>query len=113
MENNYLRRCCGVTLLDHIRVDTIRDRLKVEKTLSEKIEEKQLYWYGHMRRMEERRLPKKCFEWIPHRRRKRGRPRTRWKDGIQVAMDRRELEENSWENKKKWRQGCDKRPRVL
>ena len=33
MENNYLRRCCGVTLIDHIRVETIRDRLKVEKNL--------------------------------------------------------------------------------
>jgi hypothetical protein len=33
-------------------------------------------WYGHVKRMQEDRLPKLIMEWIPGKRRKRGRPRT-------------------------------------
>ena len=110
MENNYLRRCCNLTLLDRVKTDEIRARMNVEKTLTDKIEEKQLSWYGHMRRMPDDRLPIKCFKWIPTRRRKKGRPRTKWKDGIMEAMARRDLDEDDWRNKKEWHYECGKRP---
>jgi hypothetical protein len=35
----------------------------------------QLQWYGHVRRMEEGRLPKEVMKWRPPGRRKRGRPK--------------------------------------
>jgi IS5 family transposase len=37
------------------------------------IEKKRLQWYGHVKRMQEERLPKLIMEWIPGERRKRGR----------------------------------------
>jgi hypothetical protein len=39
------------------------------------IDRKRLQWYGHVKRMQEERLPKLIMEWIPEERRKRGRPR--------------------------------------
>jgi hypothetical protein len=33
------------------------------------------WWYGHVKRMQEERLPKLIMEWIPGERRKRGRPK--------------------------------------
>jgi hypothetical protein len=39
------------------------------------IERKRLQWYGHVKRMQAKRLPKLIMEWIPGERIKRGRPR--------------------------------------
>ena len=38
------------------------------------IERKRLQWYGHVKRMQDERLPKLIMELIPGERRKRGRP---------------------------------------
>ena len=34
---------------------------------------KRLIWYGHVQRMPEERWPKKMLDWVPNRRRKRGK----------------------------------------
>lgn len=107
MENRYWRRCCVLTIMDRVGTETIKEKMKVEVSLTDKIEEKQLSCYGHMRRMEEQRLPNHIWNWIPNRRRRKDRPRTRWKHGIDVAMNRRNMEENSWLNKREWRANCD------
>jgi hypothetical protein len=39
------------------------------------IERKMLQCYGHVKMMQEERLPKLIIEWIPGKRRRRGRPR--------------------------------------
>lgn len=39
-----------------------------------------------MNRMEEEKLPKKCCKWIPQRWKKRGRPKTCWKDEEKAAI---------------------------
>lgn len=36
--------------------------MNTENTLTDTIEENQLCWYGRMKRMEEKRLPKMCYE---------------------------------------------------
>jgi hypothetical protein len=38
--------------------------------------------------MQEERLPKLIMEWIPEERRKRGRPRKTWMEGVQAAMEK-------------------------
>ena len=38
------------------------------------------------------------MEWIPQERRKRGRPRKTWMEGVQVAMTRN-LEPDQWRNR--------------
>ena len=50
------------------------------------IEKESLQWYGHVKRMQEERIPKLIMDWIPRVRRKRGRPRKTWMGGVQAAM---------------------------
>ena len=47
--------------------------LKEKPDIVDIIERKMLQWYGHVKRMQEERLPKLIMEWIPGERRKRGR----------------------------------------
>jgi hypothetical protein len=56
------------------------------------IEKKRLQWYGHAKRMPEERIPKLILEWVPQERRKRGRPRKIWMEGVHAAMTARNLE---------------------
>jgi hypothetical protein len=41
--------------------------------------------------MQEERLPKLIMEWIPGERRKRGRPRKTWMEGVRVAMKTKDI----------------------
>jgi hypothetical protein len=59
----------------------------------EDIRKKQLIWYGHVKRMEKERLPKQLLEWRAEGRRRRGRPRTTWKQDIVTAVAERNLQE--------------------
>jgi hypothetical protein len=67
------------------------------------IEKKRLQWYGHVKRMPEERIPKLIMEWIPVERRKRGRPRKTWMEGVQAAATARNLEQDQWRNREEWR----------
>jgi hypothetical protein len=73
------------------------------------IEKKRLKWYGHVKRMPEERISKLIMEWIPGERRKRGRPRKTWMEGVQAAMTTRHLELDQWTNREKWRLGSGRR----
>jgi hypothetical protein len=64
---------------------------------------KRLKWYGHVKRMSEERIPKLIIEWIPEGRRKSGRPRITWMEGVHAAMTARNLEQNEWRNREEWR----------
>jgi hypothetical protein len=113
VENGYWRRCCRLTLRDRVTNVRIREMMGIEDSLIDNIEKKQLHWYGHMRRMNNARIPLKVWNWSPQRNRRRGRPRRRWKEDIARAMERRNIEEDAWQDRQKWRFDCDKRPVVL
>ena len=53
----------------------------------------QLQWYGHDQRMEEGRLPKEVMKWSPRGKRKRGRPKLTWVEGIRGLMGEKGLME--------------------
>jgi IS5 family transposase len=67
------------------------------------IEKKGLQWYGHVKRMLEERIQKLIMEWKPEERRKSGRPRKTWMEGVQEAMTTRNLEPDQWRNREEWR----------
>jgi hypothetical protein len=67
------------------------------------IKKKILQWYGHVKRMPEERILKLILEWILEERRKRGRPRKRWMEGVQAAMTARNLEQDRLRNREEWR----------
>jgi hypothetical protein len=66
-------------------------------------EKKRLQWYGHVKRMLGERIPTLIMGWIPQERRKRGRPRKTWKEGVQAAMITRNLEPDQWRSREEWR----------
>ena len=76
--------------------------LKEKPDIVDIIERKRLQWYGHVKRMQEERLPKLIMEWIPGERRKKGRPRKTWMEGVRAAMKTRHLEADQWLNTREW-----------
>jgi hypothetical protein len=56
--------------------------MNVTRSLLDDIKTKQFQWYGHVQRMEEGRLPIDVMKWRPPGRRKRGRPKLSWAEGI-------------------------------
>jgi len=55
------------------------------------IKTQQLKWYGHVERMEEGRLRKEVMKWSPPGRRKRGRHKGTWPEGIRGLMGKKGL----------------------
>ena len=78
-EMRMLRWMCGVTRKDKIRNEHIRGTTKVAQA-SRKITDRRLKWYGHVMRMEEDHVVKRVMTKAIPGKRKRGRPKTRWKD---------------------------------
>ena len=65
--------------------------MNVTRSLLDDINTKQLKWYGHIQRMEEGRLPKQAMKRNPQGRRKRGRPKLTWAEGIRGLMGEKGL----------------------
>jgi hypothetical protein len=65
-----------------IRNTVIEQRMNVTRSVLDDIQTKQLQWYGHVQRLAEGRLPKGVMEWRPAGRRKQGRPKLTWVEGI-------------------------------
>ena len=59
-------------------------------------EAQRLKCWGHLYRMEEYRMVRRIFEWIPMGKRSRGHPRNRWQD--EVLQDIRVLGVKNWTN---------------
>jgi hypothetical protein len=76
--------------------------MNVTMSLLDDIITKELKWCGHVQRMEEGRLPKKVMEFNPPGRRKRGRPKATWAEGIRGLMGEKVLEED-WNDRDNWR----------
>jgi len=81
----------------------IKQKINVTRILLEDIKTKQLQWYGHVQRMEERRLPKEFMKWLPPGRRKRSRPKLSWAEGIKGLMGEKGLMEEDWNDRSNWR----------
>lgn len=109
LQMDFLRRSCRVSKLEHITNEEIRNRMNIDSTIVDTIEQKRLIWYGHVKRMPLERWPRKMYEWIPPQRRKRGRPRITWSQGTKVAMEARGLREEDVEDREEWRRGTERR----
>src|SRR6201990_197648 len=107
-EMKVLRLIRGVTRRDRVRSESIRRDLGVLPVLTV-VERNQLRWYGHMKRMNEERLPRRLYDHVPLGSRPVGRPRKRWRDAVSEAVRRRgrelaEVEEQRmYEDRETWR----------
>jgi hypothetical protein len=74
-------------------IDVTTSKMNVTRSLLDDIKTKQPQWYGHLQRMEEGRLLKEVMKWRPLGRRKRGRPKFTWAEGIKGLIGEKELME--------------------
>jgi hypothetical protein len=72
-------------------MDRIRRKMGMKKDILQKIEARQLRWYGHLVQMEDCRTARQVAEWNPQGKRRRGRPVSTWKDGIRNNIQGRNL----------------------
>lgn len=82
-EMSWLRRMIGVSRKERIRNEIIRQRTGQAENIILKIKRRRLTWFGHVERMNEKRLPNKAFYTYSLGPRTRGRQRKRWIDNIQ------------------------------
>jgi hypothetical protein len=110
-EIDVLRRSARKSRTERIKNEHIKEIMGVKKKpdIIDIIESKRLQWYGHVKRMQEERLPKLNMEWIPGERRKRGRPRKTWMEGVRASVKTRHLEADQWLNRKEWCLGSGRR----
>ena len=107
-EMKVLRLIKGVTRMDRIRNVDIRNELEIEDILK-LIERGQLRWFGHVKRMENARYPRKFLEWQPEGPRPVGRPKKRWRENVNLAMNKRgysmqQVEDaRLYEDRQRWR----------
>ena len=112
----YLRKITNKTRKDRERNTNIREQLNI-KPITQIIENKQLKWYGHIKRMEKQRIPRKVMETRMEEKRTRGRPRVTWMETIEKAGKRRgktikELNKLTT-NRKEWRKFAENPPTPL
>ena len=86
VEMSYLRSACGVTWRDRLTNVEVRERCGVGVDVLESVKENTLRWFGHMERMGSERMTKRVYESEVEGQRGRGRPRVRWKDGVERYM---------------------------
>jgi hypothetical protein len=96
-----------------IRNITIRQQIGLEETIIEEIEQNNLKWYGHVQRMAVGRLPKIALKWMSKQKRARGRPKRNWMEGIRKAMNKINLNEGQWEDRKQWSLGVGQRRKAF
>lgn len=112
-EMDFWRRSARISRLEHIRNERIREIMKAPTTIIDEIRTKQLIWFGHVQRMNQERLPKKIIDWRPPGRRKRGRPRRSWRDGINEVLEERDIEQGVWNDRERWRREIGRRRQTL
>ena len=83
--------------------------MQAEQSILDRIQRRQLKWYGHLLRIEDSRWPKKIYQWTPHGRRRRGRPEQSWRNQVMDFMRNRNLEEDMAEDRHLWRLEVDGR----
>jgi hypothetical protein len=102
-EIDFWRRSAQISRKDKIRNKIIKQKTNVTRSLLDDVKTKQLQWYGHVQRMEEGRLRKEVMKWCPPGRRKRGRPKLTWAEGIRGLIGEKGLMEEDWNDRSNWR----------
>ncbi|XP_044766437.1 uncharacterized protein LOC123322558 [Coccinella septempunctata] len=112
-EMDFWRRSAGKSRMERVRNDRIREIMGVKGNIVDDIRTKQLIWFGHVQRMPDSRIPKKIFKWTPQGRRRRGRPRRSWREGVDKEKRDTGIGEELWRNRTEWRLEIGRRRRTF
>ena len=80
-EMKMCRWACGHTLRDNVRNENTKERLKAE-SIAERCRKARLRWFGLVKRRDQDYVGIHNLEMVPPGRRKRGRPKQIWMDGV-------------------------------
>ena len=91
VEMNCLRNICGIRRIDRVSNAEIRRRCGKNVSVSQRMDQGVLRWFGHVERMGNERLAKRVYESDIRGTRRRGRPRKCWMDGVEETLARMNL----------------------
>lgn len=100
-----LTRIAQISKKYHIRNTDIRFRINVQQTIVDRVHQRGLKWFGRVLQMEEHRWLNRIEQCTPPGKRKSGRPRRSWNEGIRKAMEERNLEKDNAQDQRRWRLG--------
>uniref|UniRef100_A0A914WJ88 Reverse transcriptase domain-containing protein n=1 Tax=Plectus sambesii TaxID=2011161 RepID=A0A914WJ88_9BILA len=103
MEKKMLRWISGITRLDHVRNDDIRERYGVVP-IAEKLRESRLRWYGHVLRADDGTIAMTGFTLEVPGARPRGRPKQRWTNTLHNDLKIAGLHPDKALDRDLWRQ---------
>ena len=89
VEMNCLRNICGLRRIDRVPNVEIRRRHGKKVSVSQRIDQGVLRWFGHIERMGDERMAKRMYESDVRGVRRRGRPRKCWMDGVKEVLARK------------------------
>ncbi|VDP28245.1 unnamed protein product [Heligmosomoides polygyrus] len=102
METKMLRWTAGVTRMDRIRNDAIRQKFGVAP-IADKMREARLRWYVHVLRGKEDSVRKIGLELEVSGKRPRGRPKQRWSDTLHTDMKVAGVHPDRAQDRERWR----------
>ena len=91
VEMNCLRNICGLRRIDRVPNVEIRRRCGKNVSVSQRIDQGVLRWFGHVERMGDERMAKRVYESDVRGVRRRGGPRKCWMDGVKEVLARKGL----------------------
>ena len=110
VEMNCLRNICGLRRIDRVPNVEIRRRCGKNVSVSQRIDQRVLRWFGHVERMGDERMAKRMYESNVRGVRRRGRPRKCWMDGVKEVLARKGLNiqeaKVSVQDRNEWRSIC-------
>ncbi|VDP04426.1 unnamed protein product [Heligmosomoides polygyrus] len=102
METKMLRWTAGVSRMDRIRNDAIRQKFGVAP-IADKIHEARLRCYGHVLREKQDSARKIGLELEVSRKRPRGRPKQRWSDTLHMNVKVTGVHPDQAQDRERWR----------
>ncbi|VDO93660.1 unnamed protein product [Heligmosomoides polygyrus] len=102
METKMLRWTTGVTCMDHIQSDVIREKFGVAP-IADKMREARLRWYGHVLRGKEDSVCKIGLVLEASRKRLKGRPKQRWSDTLHMKLEVAGVHSDLALDRERWR----------
>merc|ERR1711921_75996 len=108
VQMNCLRNICGFRRID--RVPNVEIRGICGVSVSERMDQGILRWFGHVERMGNERLVKRVHDSEVRGVRRRGRPRKSWMNGVNETLGRKGLNiqeaKDSVQDRNGWRSIC-------
>ncbi|VDP55247.1 unnamed protein product [Heligmosomoides polygyrus] len=110
METKMLRWTAGVTRLERVRNDAIRQRFGVA-SIAEKLREAHLRWYGHVLHANDDTVRKIGLNLEVPGKRPRGRPKQRWLDTLHFDLKMAGVHPDQAFDRENWRPTPEERTR--